>query len=137
MWPDRIARGYAILRGVMVVVFCAFIVLAPEQMTPGSSVEPARSYALVFASRSVLLGLVMIALAVKRKREALAWVFVADALLQVFDTALAVAQAKGAIAIMPFALGVLDVWAALVLRKAANDKRLAFGSKPVPADTAG
>ena len=120
MWSDRIARGYAILRGVMVIAFCAFLVFDPERLTPGSSAEPARSYALVFASRSILLGLVMIALSVRRKREALAWVFVADALLQAFDTALSVTQNKGALSIMPFALGVLDVWAALVLRKVAG-----------------
>jgi hypothetical protein len=122
MWPDRIARGYAILRGAMVLVFCSFLIFAPEQMTPGSSAEPARSYALVFASRSILLGLVMVALSVRGKREALAWLFFADALLQAFDTALAVAQGRGALAIMPFALGVLDVWAGLVLRRLARNE---------------
>jgi hypothetical protein len=104
----------------MVFAFCAFLILAPERMTPGSSAEPARSYALVFASRSILLGIVMIALAVKARREALAWVFLADAALQAFDTALSVAQGNGAVSIMPFALGVLDVWAAVVLRKTAR-----------------
>ena len=118
MWTDRIARGYAILRGVMVFAFCAFLIFAPEQVTPGSSAEPARSFALVFASRSILLGIVMIALAVKRQREALAWVFIADAALQLFDTGLAVAQDKGAVSLMPFVLGVLDAWAARALRKA-------------------
>ena len=120
MWTDRIARGYAILRGIMVLAFCGFLIFAPESVTPGSSAEPARSFALVFASRSILLGLVMVVLAVKRNREALAWVFFADALLQAFDTALSVAQNSGAMSLMPFALGVLDVWAALVLRKSAR-----------------
>ena len=101
----------------MVFAFCAFLIFAPERMTPGSSAEPARSYALVFASRSILLGIVMIALAVKQKREALAWVFLADAALQAFDTALAISQRGGAVWVMPLALGVLDVWAAQVLRR--------------------
>jgi hypothetical protein len=104
----------------MVFAFCAFLIFAPERMTPGSSVEPARSYALVFASRSILLGIVMIVLAIKVRREALAWVFLADAALQAFDTALSVAQHNGALSIMPFALGVLDVWAAQVLRRTAR-----------------
>jgi hypothetical protein len=117
MWADRVARGYAILRGVMVLVFCAFLIFAPERLTPGSSAEPARSYALVFASRSILLALVFIVLALRRRREALAWVFLADAALQLFDTALSAAQGNGAVTLMPFALGVLDVWAAQVLRK--------------------
>jgi hypothetical protein len=99
----------------MVLVFCAFLIFTPEQMMPGSSAEPARSLALVFASRTILLGLIMVALALRKQREALAWVLVADALLQVFDTAMALAQHKGAIAIMPFALGVIDLWAARVL----------------------
>ena len=125
MWTDRLARGYAILRGIMVLAFCAFLIFDPERMTPGSSAEPARSYALVFASRSILLGLVMIALAVKRQREALAWVFIADALLQAFDTALSVAQGNGALSLMPFALGVLDVWAAMALRRIVREGRIA------------
>jgi hypothetical protein len=112
---DLIARAYAILRGVMVLVFCAFLIFTPEQMMPGSSLEPARSLALVFASRTILIGLVMVALALRRRRDALAWVLIADAALQAFDTALALAQHKGAITLMPLLLGVIDVWAARVL----------------------
>jgi hypothetical protein len=120
MWGDRLARGYAILRGVMVIAFCAVLIFDPERLTPGSSAEPARSFALVFASRSILLGLVFIALALRRKREGLAWVFLADAALQLFDTGLSVAQHKGAVSLMPFVLGVLDVWAAQLLRSAST-----------------
>jgi hypothetical protein len=120
MWPDRLARAYAILRGAIGLVFCMFLVFAPERMMPGSSAEPARSLALVFASRQVLFALVLLALAVRRRREGLAWVLLADAALQAFDTALAVAQNKGAIAIMPLAFGVIDVWAAVVLRRLAR-----------------
>ena len=120
LWSDRIARAYAILRGSLGLVFCALLVFDPERMMPGSSAEPARSLALVFASRQVLFAVVLIALAVRRRREGLAWVLWADAALQAFDTAMAVAQQKGAIAILPFAFGVIDVWAAWVLRKAAR-----------------
>jgi len=117
MRSDLIARAYAILRGVMVMVFCAFLIFTPEQMMPGSSAEPARSLALVFASRTILLGLVMIVLALRRQREALAWVFLADAVLQAFDTAMALAQHKGAVTLMPLVLGIIDVWAARILQR--------------------
>ena len=118
MRSDLVARAYAILRGVMVLVFCAFLLLLPDKMMPGSSAEPARSLALVFASRTILLGVIMVILAVRKQREALGWVLIADAALQVFDTALSLAQHQGAIALMPFLLGVVDLWAARILIKA-------------------
>ena len=55
-WSDRLSRAYAVLRGVMVIVFSMALVFAPEKMMPGSSSEPARSLALVFVSRTMLLG---------------------------------------------------------------------------------
>jgi Domain of unknown function (DUF4267) len=119
-WSDRLARAFALLRGAMVVVFSVFLIIAPEKVMAGSSTEPARSLALIFASRSILLGLVFVVLALRRKREGLAWVFLADAAFQLFDTGLALATDKGALAVIPAALGAVDVWAGLFLRSAAK-----------------
>ena len=118
--PDALARTYAILRGSMLVMFSVFLVIAPERAMPGSSAEPARSLALVFASRTILLGIVLVVLALRRKREGLAWVLFADAALQVFDTGMAFATGKGALALLPLALGALDAWAGVSLRRAAR-----------------
>jgi len=104
----------------MVAVFSALLIIAPEKAMPGSSTEPARSLGLVFASRTILLGVVLVVLALRRKREGLAWVLLADAALQLFDTVLALVTNKGALAILPMALGALDVWAGLFLLRSAT-----------------
>jgi hypothetical protein len=56
----------------MLLLLSVFLVIAPEQAMSGSSIEPARSLPLIFASRTFFLA-VLIALAITRKREALAW----------------------------------------------------------------
>jgi hypothetical protein len=112
---DRLARAFAILRGTMLVVFSVVLIVAPEKAMAGSSTEPARSLALMFASRTILLGTVLVALAIRRRREALAWVLLADAALQVFDTGMALATHKEALAFLPAALGAMDVCAGLFL----------------------
>jgi hypothetical protein len=104
----------------MVVLFSVFLIIAPERAMAGSSTEPARSLALVFASRTILLGIVLVVLAIRRRREGLAWVLLADAALQLFDTGMALATHKGALAILPAALGAMDVWAGLFLLRAAR-----------------
>jgi hypothetical protein len=119
-WPDRIARAFAILRGGVVVLYSVLLVVAPEKVMAGSSAEPARTLALVFASRTILLGVALAVLAIRRKREGLAWVLFADAALQLFDTGMALVTHKQALAILPAALGAIDVWAGLVLRRAAR-----------------
>jgi hypothetical protein len=119
-WSERLAYAVAILRGAMVIVFCVLLVVAPETAMPGSSAEPARSLALMFAGRTILLGIVLVGLAIGRKREGLGWVLLADAVLQVFDTGMALATAKGALALLPAALGALDVWAGLLLLRAGR-----------------
>lgn len=115
-----VARGYGILRGLIGIVFVAMLIAVPEQMMPGSSAEPARSLALVFASRQILLAVAFLTLAVRDRRIGLSWVFLGDAALQAFDTAMAVAKGDGAIAILPLAFGVLDVWAARILQRRAE-----------------
>ena len=115
-WSVRLARAFAIIRGVMLILFSVVLIAAPEKAMPGSSAEPARSLGLIFASRTILLGAVLVVLVLKRKREGLAWVLFADAALQVFDTGMALAMSKGAMAVLPLVLGCIDVWAGRVLR---------------------
>ncbi|MBI5546170.1 MAG: DUF4267 domain-containing protein [Deltaproteobacteria bacterium] len=119
-WPNRLARAFALLRGAMVVLFSVSLIIVPERVMAGSSTEPARSLALVFASRSILLGSLLVVLAIRGKREGLAWVLLADAALQLFDTGMALATHKGALAVLPAALGAMDVWVALFLLRAAR-----------------
>jgi hypothetical protein len=85
-WPNRLATAFAILRGTMLVAVSLALVFVPEQALPGSATEPARSLGLMFASRTILLGGMLIGLAIARKREGLGWVLLVDAILQVFDT---------------------------------------------------
>src|SRR4051794_37228746 len=92
-------RAFAILRGAMLTLFSVFLIAAPEQAMAGSSTEPTRSVALMVASRTILLGTVLVVLAIRGKREGLAWVLLADGALQVFDVGLALAMHKGALAI--------------------------------------
>jgi hypothetical protein len=47
-------------------------------------------------------------------------VLLADAALQVFDAGMSLATHKGAVAVLPAALGAIDVWAALVLVRASR-----------------
>ncbi len=119
-WPDRLATAYAILRGTMLVAFSLVLVFVPEQALPGSSTEPARQLGLMLASRTILLGSMLIGLAIARKREGLGWVLLADAILQVFDTGMAIAEHGNAMALLPAALGGLDAWAGVVLLRSAQ-----------------
>ncbi|HZF53899.1 MAG TPA: hypothetical protein VE093_34880 [Polyangiaceae bacterium] len=102
------------------VLFSLSLIIAPEKTMTGSSTGPARSLALIFASRTILLRLVFVVLAYRRKREALAWVLLADAALQLFDIGMALATNKGALAVFPAVLGAMDVWAGLFLLRATR-----------------
>lgn len=115
---DSFVRIFAFLRGAMLLLFAAIFMAAPEKMMPGTSLDPARTLALTFGSRLVLLGAAFIVLAWVRRWEALAWLFFADALLQVFDTGMALATGKGAVAVLPAAIGALEVWVGMVLLRA-------------------
>ncbi|MGC4116342.1 MAG: DUF4267 domain-containing protein [Myxococcales bacterium] len=112
---ERLARVYGGLRGAMLVMAAVALFVVPEKALPGSTSEPARSVALMFGSRTVLLGLALVILAVTGRRRALAWVLLADAALQVFDAGLALAMDKGAVAALPVLIGALDAGAAMVL----------------------
>jgi hypothetical protein len=95
----------------MLIAYSLTLMLAPERAVPGSSGEPARALGLMFASRTLLLGGAFLALALRDLRVGLAWVFFGDAALQVFDTGLAIAAHKGAVAALPVLIGALEVWA--------------------------
>ncbi len=119
-WPDRLARGLALFRGALLVFFAFVLMVAPEKAVPGSSSDPARQLGLMFASRTVLLGAALVALAARGKREALAWVLFGDAALQVFDAGLAVATGRHAVVILPLAIGAIEVWAGLTVLRGAK-----------------
>jgi hypothetical protein len=119
-WPERLARAFAVLRGAVVILFSLALVMAPERTMPGSSTEPAHTLALTFASRNIVLGMAFFALAIGRRREALGWLLLADAALQVFDSAMAVVMGKGALVALPIAIGILDVWAGRILVRAGR-----------------
>jgi hypothetical protein len=122
-WSERLAYVFAILRGALLSVFAVVLVVMPETAMPGSSTEPAWSLAMMFGSRTMILGIALVGFAIARKREGLAWVLMADAALQLFDTGLALVMGKGALAILPLAWGALDVGAGLVLLRAARAAR--------------
>jgi hypothetical protein len=121
-WSERLARVYAVLRAAMLIVFMLALVLAPEKAMPGSSSDPARRLALMFASRTILLAVALVILAVRGQRKGLAWVLLADAVLQVFDTGMAFATGKAALAPFPAILGCLDTWAGLSLLRASRER---------------
>jgi len=86
---------------------------ARQKMSTVATLE--RSLVLMVASRTILLGLAMLVLALTGRRAALAWVLLADAALQLFDAGAAVAQRKRKLAAMPLVLCLLDGWAGLTL----------------------
>src|SRR4051794_4491773 len=106
----KLVRAFAALRGVTLILFSAAFVLAPEKMMPGSSAEPARSIALIFVSRNVVYGGAYVVLALRGLKRALGWLFLADFVFQIFDTGLAIASHKGAVAGMPAVIGGLALW---------------------------
>lgn len=125
-WPGSVARGLALLRGLVLLAFVALLILVPEKVMPGSSSQPARSLALMVVSRTALLGLSLVVLTITNHRKALGWLLLADAALQVFDTGMAIATAKGAVAILPAAICALDSWAGLVLLRSARSSASAI-----------
>jgi hypothetical protein len=74
----------------------------------------------MFASRTALLGLALVIAAARGQAKALAWVLFADTALQVFDSGLALALHKSALAILPAAIGGLEVWAGIALLRSGG-----------------
>lgn len=117
---ERIAYGLAFLRGVILIAFSLALVFAPEDVMPGTSAEPARTLGLMFASRTILLGVAFIALARLRRARPLAWVFFADAALMLFEMAMAVATNELGLAVGGLVIGALEVCAGRTLSRAES-----------------
>jgi hypothetical protein len=81
---------------------------------PGAT-DTERSLSLMAASRSILLGVGILALRFAGQREALAGLLAGDGALQLFDVFHALALRKRSVAILPAILGLLDAGASFVL----------------------
>ena len=86
-----------------------------QKVRRADATETERSLVLMIGSRSFLLGLVIVALVLSDKREALGWVLIGDGLLQLFDALHALALRKRTVAVLPAALCVLDGLAGITL----------------------
>ena len=109
----HIALGFAVLRGVMLTV--ATVPWLLGKIRDANVTEAERSLALMVASRSILLGLAMVALWLTQRPQALAWTLLADSALQLFDAIHALIQRKRTLSIMPAVLCLLDAWAGITL----------------------
>jgi hypothetical protein len=116
---NYLARGFAILRSLIGLVFSVLLVAMPEPMMPGSSLEPARTLVLVFVSRIAAFSIALAVLAVRDQRRALAWLLRADVAMQVFDAALGVAGGDYISASLPIAIGVFGFLASQHLARTA------------------
>jgi hypothetical protein len=110
---SRIALGFAILRGFQLAVLTVPWLL--QKVRRADATESERSLVLMIGSRSILLGLAIVALALTNRRETLGLVLIGDGLLQLFDSLHALALGKRTVAVLPAALCVLDGLAGITL----------------------
>ena len=110
---SRVASGFAILRGFQLAALT--VPWLVQKLRRAGVSESERSLVFMIGSRSILLGLSLVTLALTKRQEALGWVLVGDALLQAFDAFQALAVRKRALAILPAALCVLDALAGFTL----------------------
>ena len=110
---SRIALYFAIVRGFQLAGLTVPWLL--HKVRRADATESERSLALMIASRSILLGLAIVALGLANRRATLAWVLIADALLQLFDALVAIALGKRKLAILPAALCALDGFSGIIL----------------------
>ncbi len=110
---SRIALGFAILRGFQLAALTVPWLL--QKVRRAGATESERSLVLMIGSRSILLGVAIVALGLTNRPEALGWVLIGDGLLQLFDALLALALRKQTVAVLPAALCVLDGLAASAL----------------------
>ncbi len=110
---SNIALGYAIIRGVQLAALTVPWLL--HKLRRADVPESERALVLMIGSRSILLGLVILALGITNRRAPLGWVVAGDALLQLFDALQAVAMRRRKLAILPAILCVFDAVAAAVL----------------------
>jgi len=109
----RIALGFAVFRGVMLTALT--VPWVAQKIRRADATESERSLALMAGSRSILLGIGILALWLTNRREALAWALLGDGVLQLFDTLLALAQRKRTLAVLPAILCLLDGCAGVTL----------------------
>jgi SAM-dependent methyltransferase len=81
------------------------------------------SFGVMFASRTLLIGVAFIALALRRKAQPLAWLFFADAALMLFEVALALATDKLELVVGGLVIGALEAWAGRTLTRARSASR--------------
>jgi hypothetical protein len=110
---SRIALGFAILRGFQLAALT--VPWLVQKVRRPEATESERSLVLMIGSRSILLGLAIVALGIANRRGTLGWVLLGDGLLQLFDALHAVALRKRRVAILPAALCVLDGVAGIIL----------------------
>jgi len=110
---SRLALGFAILRGFQLAVLTVPWLL--QKVRRADAPESERALVFMIGSRSILLGLAIVALGVTNRREALGWVLVADGVLQLFDALHALGLRKRTVAVLPAVLCVLDGLAGLTL----------------------
>ena len=110
---SRIALGFAILRGFQLAILTVPWLLQKVRREDATEFE--RSLVLMIGSRSVLLGLAIVALGFTNRRETLGWVLIGDGVLQLFDALLALALHKRTVAVLPAVLCVLDGLAGITL----------------------
>jgi hypothetical protein len=109
----RIALGFAILRGFQLAALTVPWLL--QKVRRADATESERSLVLMIGSRSILLGLAIVALACTSRRETLGGVLIGDGLLQLFDAVHALVLGKRTLAVLPAVLCVLDGWAGITL----------------------
>jgi hypothetical protein len=109
----RIALGFAILRGFQLAALTVPWIL--QKVRRADATESERSLVLMIGSRSILLGLAIVVLALTSRREMLGAVLIGDGLLQLFDAVHALALGKRVVAVLPAALCLLDGLAGITL----------------------
>jgi uncharacterized membrane protein HdeD (DUF308 family) len=110
---SRIALGFAIFRGFQLAALTVPWLL--QKVRRAEATQSERSLVLMIGSRSILLGVAIVALAFASRREALGWVLIADGVLQLFDALHALGLRKRTMAVLPAALCVLDGLAGITL----------------------
>ena len=110
---SRIAFAFAILRGFQLAALTVPWLL--QKVRRADATDSERSLVLMIGSRSILLGLAIVALGFTKRRETLGWVLIGDGLLQLLDALHAIAQGKRTVAVLPAALCVLDGVAGIIL----------------------
>ena len=110
---SRIALGFAIFRGFQLAVLT--VPWLVQKLRRADATESERSLVLMIGSRSILLGIAIVALGFTNRRETLGVVLIGDGLLQLFDALHALALRKRTVAVLPAVLCVLDGLAGIIL----------------------